>query len=188
MQNRTLIIVLTVVGIIGAILLVLLLREDSAAPTDATVPADVLSNTDSNGMNNPFPGESGTDLFTTDGSLIRARNFLGDPTTIGDRQATGTYFLGNHKSQGFQDSTADDDVPYVIQYKEATDSFVIALYKEPIGSIREDMQRDLVTRLGIAGPDLCRLKYSVTTPWWVNQVYAGTDLRFSFCPGATELP
>lgn len=189
MQKRFIILVLVVVGIVGTILAGLLLKGDSATPVDTATPSGTSPGAQTNtGTNGSFSGDSGTDLFTIDSRLIRARNFLNDSTTKENSQVPGTYFLGYHKSQGLSDPTADDNAPYVVQYTEATDSFVIALYKEPIGLVREDMQRDLTDRLGIEESDMCRLKYSVTTPWWANQVYAGRDLRFSFCPGATELP
>src|SRR3989344_34805 len=125
---------------------------------------------------------------TSSGTSIYAKDFLTDPATVSDQVNTGHYYLGYHEYAGVPDSTATDDPPYVIEYIASTHFFIIVLLQEPLGAIRKDVEDYLMTHLGISQDEMCQLKYQLGVPARISTRYAGTDLRFSFCPGATVLP
>ena len=129
-----------------------------------------------------------TNTSTTNGETSSVRNFLKDSTTVKDPINSGYYYLGYHMSEGISDSTATDSPPYIIEYISATQYFNIALLQEPIGTTRLAAEQYLMTHLGISQNQMCQLNYMVSVPNRVNSQYAGRNLGFSFCPGATKLP
>lgn len=120
--------------------------------------------------------------------FIQVTNFLKDPATFKDPINPGIYYLGYHVYEGVLDATATDNPPYIIEYISATQYFNIVLLQEPIGSVRAAAEQYLIAQLGITQAQMCQLNYTLGTPNRVNSQYAGTDLGFSFCPGATVLP
>lgn len=119
---------------------------------------------------------------------IQTLDFIHDPATVKDPINPGFYYLGYHQYEGVTDPTASASPPYIIAYESDTQSFNIALLQEPIGPMREEMQQYLMTHLGITQDQMCRLSYMVSVPDRVSSRYAGRNLGFSFCPGATALP
>ena len=80
-----------------------------------------------------------------------------------------------------------DDGPYAITYFANDNSFTITLYKEPLGKSRDDAESELLKKLNITKDEACWLRHAVLTLDRVNTFYAGKNLGFSFCPGATAL-
>ena len=113
---------------------------------------------------------------------IAVRDFRADPRTVQNENIPGEYILVGGKI------ATPKTTPYVIAYVESTQMFNIALLREPIGSMRNEAEKELMERLGVSKSQMCLLKYTVSAPSWVNATYAGVDLRFSFCPGAVKLP
>jgi hypothetical protein len=127
-------------------------------------------------------------IQTEGGGSVQVKDPIADPLTYQDPFTPDHYYLGNHIQIGTTpDSTAGKNLPYIIEYIKSTQFFNIALLKEPLGASRLEAERYLLTHLGISKVDACKLKYSVAVPHWVNEQYAGIDLRFSFCPRATQL-
>ena len=122
------------------------------------------------------------------GGYIQTSNFLADPSTVKDSNNSGYYYLGYHTKNDFSGSSATVAPPYIIAYIDSTNYFNIALLQEPIGITREEAQQYIMAHLGITENQMCRLNYMISVPYWVNSQYAGKNLGFSFCPGATVLP
>lgn len=112
----------------------------------------------------------------TEGS-VRVNDFISSKTTVKDEYNEGVYYL----------SGANDDAPYTISYMVKDSSFTVSIFNEPIGEVRRAAEIDLLTQLGITEPEACYLRYVVLVPASVNAIYAGKNLGFSFCPGATQL-
>lgn len=116
--------------------------------------------------------------------MIEVNDFMQDPQTKGDPVNAGQYFLGNYIDPTSPDAPA---VPYAVTFIDATSYFNIALLAEPIDEARTEAEAYLQKQLGITPGQMCQLKYMVSVPVRVNQTYAGQNLGFSFCPGATPL-
>ena len=134
----------------------------------------------------PSGGGSGMTVAGISGQAIATSDFLASAETTKDQSNPGYYYLGVDPSM--LDLSAASSPPYVITYMSDSQYFNIALYKEPIGQVREAMQQDLMRRLGITQDQMCQLNYMVTVPYWVNARFTGESLGFSFCPGAVVLP
>ena len=146
-------------------------------------PSSPSQNTDGQ---SPFPNTRPAINSSPQGiSASSRKDILKDPDTKADPNNPGHYFVGN-----YIDSTIDapPTVPYAIEYIAASDYFSVALLKEPLSSSRATAEQYLMQRLGVTQDDMCRLKYMVSAPAWVNTTYASTNFGFSFCPGATVLP
>lgn len=114
---------------------------------------------------------------------LPTNDFLTSPDTYQDPVNAGYYSLGNPINQAATSTT-----PYLIMYIESTRFFTIELVQEPIGEARTQAELYLEQRLGLSPSDLCKLNYTLSVPVSVSQEYAGRNLGFSFCPGATVLP
>jgi hypothetical protein len=183
MSNKFIFIGITVIILVG---LVIFLAFKLLAPSSPAVPqgTDFPSVTGSAQTG----GGSTISISTADGSTISVRDPRKDPSTKEDPLNAGQYYMGYHQPEGVSDPTATENPPYVINYIAATQFFNIAILQEPIGQSRKQMETYLMQHLGITQDQMCRLKYMVGVPARINQLYAGQDLRFSFCAGATELP
>lgn len=118
----------------------------------------------------------------------------GRTLTIRDFRKDGDVFIDNANNPGFyalgplQDDDANTPDPsYLVGYQEPEGFFIISLLQEPLGESRIQAEAYLMTKLGADQSVLCALNYSVNTLWWVSEIYAGKNLGFSFCPGATPL-
>lgn len=125
-------------------------------------------------------------LFSVDGGTLSANNFLAYPDTYRDPVNAGYYSLGYPVNQTTEASTSTP--PYLVMYIAATQFFTVELLQEPIGEARLQVELHLQQRLGLSPNDLCKLNYTLSVPVSVNKEYAGKNLGFSFCPGATVLP
>lgn len=126
-----------------------------------------------------------------DGGAIVTQDFLHDGVTVADAVNEGSYMLAG--SLGY--CTADGvcgahatTTDFSITYDVGTQFFNIILLAEPVGPVRTEAEQYLLSRLGIPASRACALNYYVGTPYWVSETYAGKNLGFSFCHGATPLP
>ncbi len=111
------------------------------------------------------------------GSPITVADFIHNGVTVPDPSNVGNYYL-----------TSFSSTEYAISYNSSTQFFTIALEQEPIGQARRDAEQALQQALGISSSQLCNLNYYLGTDDHTNSTYAGKNLGFSFCPGATLLP
>lgn len=132
------------------------------------------------GGDQTIPGQ-GIIVGTEGGGSVQVNDFKNDSATVSDTNNPGHYYLA-----GGLDPTGSD-VSYSIFYVESDQSFNITLLKEPIGETRIQAETELMQKLGISQSDMCRLRYWVGVPNFVNAIYSGKNLGFSFCPGATPL-
>lgn len=141
--------------------------------------------------NFPIPGDlpdNGTvSLSAASGGTVNVRNFQMDPGTVEDPQNAGHFYLGYHTMTGVA-TPATKNPSYTIDFMSQTQFFNITLLKLPLGAARKEAEEFLKARLGIPESELCALKYSVAVPAFVNEDASGTNLKFSFCPGAVQLP
>lgn len=139
----------------------------------------------------PYPNQSGSQepggqtsptstvaVNTSVGDTLLVSGFKGEEGTILDPNNPGHYYLGGSYS---------NSSPYSLLYNESDQSFNITLYVEPIGETRLQAEQKLLSVLGISEADACYLRYWVGVPYGINQIYAGKNLGFSFCTGATPL-
>jgi len=126
-----------------------------------------------------------TYLPTASGGTIVAHDPTQDPSTKTLSVNPGHYYLGNAPDPS---SSKPPSAPYIIEYIASTHYFGVELTQEPIGQARIEAEQYLMQHLGITQDQMCQLKYMVSVPWYVNQVYTGENLGFSFCPGAVALP
>lgn len=111
---------------------------------------------------------------------VRTLDFTKDSTIESDSR--GTYALAG----GMRPNPLT--TPYSTVYSTASQSFVVTLLQEPLGFNRSTAEQELQKQLGIDQSSMCQLNYYVGVPASVNERYAGVNLGFSFCPGATKLP
>ena len=114
-------------------------------------------------------------------NTIVVSDFRKATTTIEDTNNPGRYHLAGGTG------LAQVEAPYLIVYTESDQSFNISLELEPLADTRRQAEQYLMQNLGITQDDMCWLRYAVLVPYEVNQIYAGKNLGFSFCPGATQL-
>lgn len=112
--------------------------------------------------------------------MVRTLDFTKNPQVENNSQ--GMYALAG----GLRPSPSA--TPYSTVYSAKDQSFVVSLLQEPLGSNRLAAEEALQAQLGINQDAMCQLNYFVGVPAAVNETYAGTNLGFSFCPGATKLP
>lgn len=115
---------------------------------------------------------------------VSFRNFLNDEDTREDPVNPG-YFYAGYQTYG---NTATQNPPYLVEYIAATQYFNITITQEPISTNRVVAERYLEQKLNLSQGQMCKLDYAVYVPVGVNVSFAGTDLRFSFCPDAVALP
>lgn len=122
-------------------------------------------------------------VASTNGSSITTRDFLSDGGVVRNADNNAGYDI----LVGAPQPSAP--VPqYEIDYSAKDQSFGITIYAEPLGQARTAAEQDLNSRLGITKEQMCSLNYVLATGPGVNELYAGKNLEFSFCPGATALP
>lgn len=117
-------------------------------------------------------------------STTSASDFLTNPGVKADPNNPGYYFVGYTPQSDHQIG----EYPYQITYIAETKYFTISLTQEPIGESRSKAETYLMKLLGATQDQMCALNYGVYVPNDVNTQYSGTNLGFSFCPGAVQLP
>lgn len=125
------------------------------------------------------------------GSAVTVNDFIHNGVTISDKANTGHYLLAGNLGYCLSNPRqcqASSATNFTVYYNSAQQSFTIELTKEPIGQARLAMQQFMLKTLGITEQQMCNLNYLVGVTEYVNPLFAGKNLGFSFCPGATELP
>lgn len=176
-----------VIIIIISILFLTFGQKQSASTTNTqnqtTLPSASSNTTTGNQMGTKTSGgttsQSSTKLqiAANNGTTISVNDFIDNKATLKDPSNVGNYYLTGSSANG-----------YAIGYRASGQFFTIALEKEPIGGTRLMAQNFLLSALGINESQLCSLNYYVGTDVNTNSFYAGKNLGFSFCPGATALP
>jgi hypothetical protein len=180
MSKSTLVFIgILVVSLVATVVLRSLFVE---TPTPPPPPAGTTFPDVSSGTPVP-PAAEEIQLQTTAGPQL-VRNFLADPRTVADPLNPETFMLGNQIDPF---SSEAPQIPYVIDFNQETQFFIISLLQEPIAASRQQAELFLLDYLGLTESELCSLQYSVTVPARVNGGFAGTELGFSFCPGAVAL-
>ena len=130
-------------------------------------------------------------LTIQNGGSVIVNDFIHNSVTIPDTANAGRYLLAGNLGYCLSDPQqcqAASSTDFNIYYNSGPQSFTIALTEEPIGQARLDMEQFLLATLGLTEQQLCSLNYLVSVSIHVNSQYAGKNLGFSFCPGATVLP
>jgi hypothetical protein len=168
-----------VVLVVAAILLMVLNREQ---PEQVAPPVEEPEEFPISG-DSPLPPSGDTaplQTMTVIGSQnerIITKDFIHNGVTVADTANEGSYILTGRGRQDFS-----------IGYSLPGGAFTIALQTEPLGEVRRRAETYLLDSLGISKNQLCSLKYYLGTDSYTNSLYAGQNLGFSFCPGATQLP
>ena len=182
-MNKILLFIGTVIVILAALFIVIKIVNDDEGPSapDSAGGSFPAATTTAVGT----PQGNTRALSVADGASVVARDFFEDADIKSDSVNPGHFYLGNYIDPG--DPTATT-FPYIIEYVEETDYFLIALFAEPIGTARQEAEQYLMEKLNLSQDEMCRLRYTVSVPTRINQFYAGQDLRFSFCPDSITLP
>lgn len=182
--------VLVVVGIGWFVVSKVFSPTGTQTPVDTTTDFSKILSPDEVPLNQPGQSSSGDTISvaTEGGGSVQTNNFKKDPD-VGQYPTPDYYYLGFHTPAGDAfDGTATANPPYLITYIDSTQYFNIGLLQEPIGTTRIQVEQYLMSKLGISQGQMCRLQYMLSVPNSVNQSYSGTNLGFSFCPGAVQLP
>lgn len=180
--------------LLGSVLLLLIIILGIAAFVAVTAHKQTAANPSPNFPVATTTAASAHDQMTValqNGQSIRTADFLHNGKTIQDPQNAGQYYLAG--SVGYCDTNgscpggAPSDEYHIVYFSEDK-SFIISLVAEPIGQARRDAEQFLMQTLGLTQQQMCALKYEVLTTSSVNGQFAGDNLGFSFCPGATKLP
>jgi hypothetical protein len=130
-------------------------------------------------------------LTLASGGVITVKDFIHNGVTQPDKSNAGNYFLAANAPgcleymPGCHVGSADD---FIVYYFGAGQLFNISLEKDPLRQSRLHAENFMLHTLGITKQQMCNLNYRVGVTVYVNSEYAGPNLGFSFCPGATELP
>jgi hypothetical protein len=159
------------------------------SPADSTTPLDTNTGQGGNFTTDVTQqpgtpvtqGEQGITVSTQGGGSILVKDFKNDAATKPDPNNQGQYYLS-----GGLDPTAASTA-YSTFFVEANQSFNITLLREPIKDVRIQAETELLQKLGITQEQACALNYYVGVPAEINEIYAGKNLGFSFCNGATSL-
>ncbi|MDO8407703.1 MAG: hypothetical protein Q7S95_00495 [bacterium] len=119
---------------------------------------------------------SGTPGSTTSPSI---ESLLQSPDTI--KLGPDDYLLAETASRF-------ESQEYQITYHVPDKTYTVSLATEPLGETRQNAEQRFLSLLAVTEDQACALHVNVTTFYSVNQQYAGKNLGFSFCPGATVLP
>jgi hypothetical protein len=196
-MRTALIAIASAAAVIIVVALFVFLRSPGTPAEHATSTPSGLPVSGSVPVTGGFTGGSGTSTpgitvaVRGGGTPIAVRDFLKATTTTEDPQNKGTYYLAGSLGYCLPDGSCPSGAPaddFKVVYYAGPQSFTIALTKEPIGLARTDAEAFLEQSLGVGQDQLCALSYYVGTDVHVNAFYAGKNLGFSFCPGATALP
>lgn len=182
-----------VLAIIAAVLLVVIKRPSPTASAPVTnsvsLPTAGQANIPTGGG---FASSVNTYALTLhDGPQLAVNDFLHMGATIPDPVNPGIYILAGSAGYCLPNGSCPhgaSTTDYSITYGEKTHSFTITLLKEPIGAARAEAEQFLQQTLGVFGATLCGADYYVGAPNYVNALYSGKNLGFSFCKDATPLP
>ena len=136
---------------------------------------------------------SGAKTMTVAAKLgpVVVTDFINNGITGADPQNPGIYFLAGAPGYCLTDGTCPGGArenTFNITYDAMQQFFTVVLIVEPLGAVRSRAEHFLLNALGITETQLCTLNYYVGTVSALNDLYAGRNLGFSFCPNATVLP
>ncbi len=141
-----------------------------------------------------FEGMDSTGRLTLTGESgepIAVKDFIRNGETVTDTVNPGSFVLAGSVGYCLEDGSCPEGANtdnFSITYNNEIQSFNIVLLAEPLRRSREASERFLIERLGLSKEDLCRLNYNLGVPYFVNEQFAGQNLRFSFCKDAIVLP
>ncbi len=140
----------------------------------------------------PFPTlrDDQIALPTSLGEEVAANDFLNDGETKPDPANDGVYYLAGtigYCADGLPCETVET-ADFTVKYDDNAKAFAVGIATEPIGEVRRRAEEFLAKKLGLTEDQMCALNYYVGTTYWVNETYAGVNLGWSYCPGATPLP
>ena len=190
-------IALVIISIAIVAILVVIRRGNDTGNTAQQTPVGlpVASSTSVGGGPSSMSGSmaSGQPTMTipTHGGSAVVEDFIHNGETWSDVVNPGSYILAGSTGYCLANGVCPSGATttdFKITYESGTSFFNIVLLKEPLGAMRQEAERFLKSRLGLSEQNMCLLNYFVGTPYNVNPTYAGTNLGFSFCPGATVLP
>ncbi len=124
------------------------------------------------------------------GTAIAVNDFIHNGITYADIENPGYYYVAGSPGYCLANGSCPGGAAtndFTIIYRDANHAFNIFLLTEPISAGRQAAEQFLMNQLGISQNQMCYLQYYVSTSNDVNQFYAGKNLGFSFCPGATKL-
>jgi hypothetical protein len=157
----------------------------TSTPQNADTGAPVSLPIDQHSLNSA----TAINISGLNGTPITTANFIVAKNTVKDTQNEGQYYIVQSSTSCYPDCTEKNiDVPYDILFNTADNSFTISILAEPLGSARIAAEQYLMKTLNISQEDMCKLNYFISTSSHVNATYGGTNLGFSFCPGAVKLP
>lgn len=187
-----------VIILLGGVLLLILRPSQSAAPNDgSSTGLPVASSTQQGtgiqlgGTTTPSGSAQTLTLATTGTTTVTVQDFLHNGVTAADVENPGQYYLAGAMGYCLADGTCPGGAPtteYHIVYNATDQAFLISLLGTPLGKARTDAELYLEATLNASQATLCQLKYYVGTDVYTSDFYAGKNLGFSFCPGATKLP
>lgn len=168
------IVVILIVGILAFFLLGN--RKSVTPPAGGSVTFPSATSTSSGQSGNSASGNTISIASRGASNTVKVNDFIHNGVTQPDPSNSGDYFLNTDYSE------------FAIRYNSATQFFTIALDEEPIGQNRRDAEQFLMKSLGLNEDQMCNLNYYLGTDEATNDQFAGKNLGFSFCPGATQLP
>lgn len=174
--------------IVAAIVGYFLLRP---APVPAPIPNEGTLFPSSGSSDIPGGAQGTIGIRTRSGETLVVRDFTKDPKTVQDEQNPGVYYLAGTPEYCLISESCPEHVELPganVLYNAADQSFTIALLDEPLRDARISAQQFLLGALGLSQEELCSLSYYVGTDYYVNELYAGQNLGFSFCAGSVALP
>lgn len=177
---------LLIIGLVAVLLIlvgavVLTLRSDSSTGPVIVDPRPFPVSTST--PVTPEPKQNEPLLPSTEGSAIRVKPFSSEETTV---PTLPNGFPAENVDLDVE-STASGENLYIISYVAGDQSFNIGLTAKPLPVARKLAEDKLRSMLGITNEEMCRLRYSVFAPYWVDERYSGVDLRFSFCKDAVSI-
>ncbi len=185
-----------IVGVLGTLLVVfgvwfIVQLLHPAAP--ATTTTQTSNNQNGNFSNtvdvtNTAPQAAGVRVPIRTGGSIKTKDFIHNGETAADVVNPGLYYLAGAVGYCLANGTCPagyNSPDFTVTYNSSTGLFNVVLATEPIAQARQAAGAFLMSRLGLKDFEVCSLLYYVSVPSTVNSTYAGKNLGFDFCSGAT---
>jgi hypothetical protein len=186
---------LLVLLLLGLIVYYVLLSGSHTDTQGSSSPSFPVTDSQTTNQNKPpatsVPTSTGVGSIATASGTVVTRDFLHNGTTVQDPHNPGQYILAGTTGSCLGSGVCPSGAPasdYTVVYFSEDKSLIVTLTTEPIGQARHDAEQFLLSTLGVSQDTLCSSIYQVLTPESVNTTFSGTNLGFSFCPGATALP
>ncbi|MBX9906342.1 hypothetical protein K2X96_00410 [Patescibacteria group bacterium] len=183
MSNKIIFILIALVVVMALGLGVTLFMRNLQNPEEPTPSFEFPggSTTPPTTSENTIPAADTMSIQNAENATVSIRDFKKDPTVIADPNNAGQYIISGGIEPSYEKNA------FSIIYVPIDQSFTVTLLQEPLNESREKAEKELLEKLGIGQSELCALRYAVYVPRFVNDVLAGENLGFSFCPGAIPL-